>query len=97
VPVRLLSTLFLVLLGAATAEAAQITGSLLVFALMVLPAATAQRLTARPGTGLLAAVLIGFAVTWLGLVAAFYQPYPLGFFVTGFAFAAFLISYAVTA
>jgi zinc/manganese transport system permease protein len=94
VPVRLLSTLFLVLLGAATAEAAQITGALLVFALMVLPAATAQRLTARPGPSLALSVGIGFAVTWLGLVAAFYWPCPLGFFVTSFAFAAFLAAHA---
>ncbi|MHA6758937.1 metal ABC transporter permease [Streptacidiphilus sp. PAMC 29251] len=97
VRVRLLSTLFLVLLGAATAEAAQITGALLVFALLVLPAATAQRLTARPGLGLALSVLIGFAVTWLGLIAAFYWPYPLGFFVTSFAFAAFLAATAVRA
>ncbi|MEZ0094937.1 metal ABC transporter permease [Streptacidiphilus sp. EB129] len=95
VPVRLLSTVFLVLLGAATAEAAQITGALLVFALMVLPAATAQVLTARPGLSLALTVLIGLAVTWAGLTAAFYWDYPLGFFVTSFAFAAFLGAQAV--
>ena len=38
VPVRLLSVLFLVLLGFAVAEATQITGVLLVFALLVMPA-----------------------------------------------------------
>jgi zinc/manganese transport system permease protein len=97
VPVPLLSTLFLVLLGAATAEAAQITGALLVFALMVLPAATAQQLTARPGLSLTLTVLIGFIVTWLGLLAAFYWPYPLGFFVTTFAFAAFLAAHGARA
>ena len=43
---------FLVLLGLAAAEASQITGALLVFALLVMPAATAQRLTARPVLGL---------------------------------------------
>src|SRR5262249_9615916 len=48
VPVRVLSVAFLVLLGAATAEASQITGILLVFALLVMPAATAQLLVARP-------------------------------------------------
>jgi zinc/manganese transport system permease protein len=94
VPVRALSMAFLVLLGAATAEAAQITGALLVFALMVLPAATAQVLTARPGLSLLLTAVIGFAVTWAGLVAAFYWPYPLGFFVTSFAFAGFLLAHA---
>ncbi|MEZ0064443.1 zinc/manganese transport system permease protein [Streptacidiphilus sp. MAP12-20] len=97
VPVRALSTAFLVLLGAATAEAAQITGALLVFALMVLPAATAQVLTARPALSLLLTVVIGFAVTWAGLVAAFYWNYPLGFFVTSFAFGLFLLAYAARA
>ena len=97
VPVRALSTVFLVLLGAATAEAAQITGALLVFALLVLPAATARQLTARPGPGVALAVAIGFTVTWAGLIAAFYSPYPLGFFVTSFAFAAFLLVHAVRA
>ncbi len=92
VPVRLLSTLFLVLLGAATAEASQITGTLLVFALMVIPAATAQLLTARPGLSLVLAVLIGFASCWLGLIAAYYQPYPLGFLVTSIAFAGYLLA-----
>ncbi|WP_042373654.1 metal ABC transporter permease [Streptacidiphilus neutrinimicus] len=94
VPVRALSVAFLVLLGVATAEAAQITGALLVFALMVLPAATAQVLTARPGLSLLLTVILGFAVTWAGLVAAFYRPYPLGFFVTSFAFGLFLLAHA---
>ncbi|MET9480094.1 metal ABC transporter permease [Streptomyces sp. NPDC006638] len=92
VPVRLLSTLFLVLLGAATAEASQITGTLLVFALLVMPAATAQVLTARPVASLALSVLLAVAVTWLGLIAAYYSPYPLGFYVTTFAFAAYVLA-----
>lgn len=90
VPARALGVVFLAVLGAATAEVSQITGSLLVFALLVMPAATAQRLTARPGRGLALAVAIGLAVTWLGLGAAYFSPYPIGFYVTSFAFAAYL-------
>ncbi|MDH6708347.1 zinc/manganese transport system permease protein [Kitasatospora sp. MAA19] len=93
VPVRLLSTLFLVLLGAATAEASQITGTLLVFALMVIPAATAQQLTARPALSLALSVLLGLAACWAGLIAAYYQPYPLGFFVTAFAFTGYVLAH----
>src|SRR5436189_175298 len=48
VRVRLLGVGFLVLLGVAVAETSQITGSLLVFALLVLPPATAQVITGRP-------------------------------------------------
>ncbi|MEW1912985.1 metal ABC transporter permease [Kitasatospora sp. NPDC085895] len=93
VPVRLLGAGFLVLLGAAAAEASQITGSLLVFALLVMPAATAQQLTARPVLGLLLGVALGLTACWLGLIAAYYQPYPLGFFVTTFAFTGYLLAH----
>jgi zinc/manganese transport system permease protein len=93
VRVRLLGVTFLVLLGAAVAEVSQITGSLLVFALLVMPAATAQRLTARPVLGLSLSVLIGLVVTWLGLAMAYYSPYPMGFYITSFAFGLYLVSF----
>jgi zinc/manganese transport system permease protein len=93
IPVRALSVAFLVLLGAAVAETAQITGALLVFALLVMPAATAQRITSRPAVGLLLTVVIGWVVTWAGLTGAFYSPYPIGFYVTSFAFAAYLAAH----
>jgi zinc/manganese transport system permease protein len=95
VRVRLLGVLFLVLLGAAVAEASQITGSLLVFALLVMPAAAAQRFTARPVVGLALSVVIALIVTWLGLAVAYYSPYPMGFYITTFAFAVYLASFAV--
>ena len=81
---------FLVLLGAAVAEASQITGTLLVYALLVAPPATAQLLTTRPAVGLALSPLIGLAVTWAGLTLAFYWPYPTGFFITTLAFAAYV-------
>jgi zinc/manganese transport system permease protein len=91
VPVRALGVAFLVLLGATAAEVSQITGSLLVFALLVMPAATAQRITARPALGLALAVLIGLVVTWIALAVAYFTPYPIGFYVTTFAFSAYLV------
>ena len=92
VPVRLLAAVHLVLLGAAAAEVGQITGSLLVFALLVMPAATAQTLTARPALGLALSVLLALAATWLGLVAAYYSPYPIGFYVSTFAFGGYVLA-----
>lgn len=89
VRVRLLSALFLLLLGLAAAEASQIVGALLVFALLVLPAATAQRLTARPLTGLALSAALALAATWLGLVLAYYTPYPASFYITTIAFTTF--------
>lgn len=86
VPVRGLSVAFLLLLGAAVAEVSQITGTLLVFALLVMPAATAQAITTRPVRGMVIATVLAVAVTWLALGASFYTAYPIGFYVTTFAF-----------
>jgi zinc/manganese transport system permease protein len=92
VPVRLVSVSFLVLLGAAVAEASQITGSLLVFALLVLPAAAAQALTARPARAAMLSVLIAVTVTWAGLVAAYYSSYPTGVYITSFSFGVYVLA-----
>jgi zinc/manganese transport system permease protein len=92
VPTRVLNVAFLVLLGAATAEVSQITGSLLVFALLVMPAATAQRLSARPARSLVFTVMIAVLVTWFGLGAAYFSPYPIGFWITTFAFGCYLLA-----
>lgn len=86
VPTRLLDLGFLLLLGAAVAATAQITGALLVFALLVTPPATAQQITARPGPGLALSVGLALAVTWLGLAIAYFSPYPVGFWVTTISF-----------
>jgi zinc/manganese transport system permease protein len=91
VPVRAVDVGFVLLLGVSVAAVSQITGSLLVFALMVMPAATAQHLTARPWSGMLLASLIGLVVVWLSLTVAFYTPYPVGFFVTTFGFGFYLL------
>jgi len=97
VPVTALGVAFLLLLGFAAAGASQITGSLLVFALLVVPAATAQRMCARPAWSIGLSVGIALVVTWLGLSAAYYSSYPIGFFVTTFAFAAFAATHLATA
>jgi zinc/manganese transport system permease protein len=92
VPVGLLSLVFALLLGLAVAETSQITGSLLVFALLVTPAATAQTLTPRPLESLALAIGIALVVTWLGLAIAFFSPYPVGFWVTSLSFSLFVLA-----
>ena len=92
VPVRALSILYLVLLGCAAAEVSQITGALLVFALLVMPAATAQQLTARPAMSFALTVLLALVVVWLGLGFAYFSVYPVGFYVTTFGFAMYVLA-----
>ena len=94
VPVRLLEIAFLVVLGLAVAATAQITGVLLVFALLVAPAAAAQQLTAKIGLGIGLSVGIALLVTWLGLGLAYYTNYSVGFYVSSLAFAVYLMARA---
>jgi zinc/manganese transport system permease protein len=90
VRVRALSIAFLVVLGVGVAEAAQITGTLLVFALLVAPAATAQQVSARPSLAMAMSVAIALLVTWAGLALAYWTSLPVGFWVTSLAFALYL-------
>jgi zinc/manganese transport system permease protein len=91
VPVALLGFGFLLVLGLAVAATSQITGALLVFALLVTPAATAHQLTSRPALGIALSVAIALAVTWLGLALAYFSIYPVGFYVTSLSFALYVL------
>jgi zinc/manganese transport system permease protein len=97
VPVRALSLAFLLLLGLAVAATSQITGVLLVFALLVAPAASAQALTVRPLASLLLTVALGLAIVWLGLAIAYFSVYPAGFFITTVAFVVYVLARVVAA
>lgn len=91
VPTRALGLGFLLLLGLAVAETAQITGALLVFALLVAPPATARLITSRILPSLLLSVLLGVLLTWVGLALAYFYGYPVGFYITTVAFAAYVL------
>jgi zinc/manganese transport system permease protein len=90
VPVRFISIAFILVLALVVAEAVQIVGVLLIFALLVTPAAIAERIAMRPSLALLLSVVLALLFTWGGLIIAYYLPYPLGFFITTLAFGSYL-------
>ncbi|MGH2870315.1 MAG: metal ABC transporter permease, partial [Solirubrobacteraceae bacterium] len=90
VPVARLDAVFLVVLGLAIAATSQLTGALLVFALLVAPAACAQLITAQPVAGLALSVAFALGIIWLGLALAYFSVYPVGFYVTTIAFALYV-------
>ncbi|MFD9636896.1 metal ABC transporter permease, partial [Streptomyces violascens] len=71
VPVRILGIVFLVLTGAAAAEATQAVGSLLLLGLLAAPAGTAQRLTDRPYRALALSAGLAVADLWAGLALSY--------------------------
>jgi zinc/manganese transport system permease protein len=86
IPVRALDAGYLLILAVAVAATSQITGALLVFALLVGPAATSQLVTMRPLPGLLLSIALALLVVWLGLGIAYFSVYPVGFFITSLSF-----------
>jgi zinc/manganese transport system permease protein len=70
VPVRALSMIFMALLGLAITMAVQAVGTLLLFALVVTPAATAIMLTARPVVAMVVSTGLSLLAVWAGLVVS---------------------------
>ncbi len=73
--------IFLGLLGLVTAMAMPVVGALLVFSLLIAPAAAAQSLSARPLQALVLAVMFSVGMMWLAIALSFWTNWPIGFFV----------------
>jgi zinc/manganese transport system permease protein len=100
VPVRLAGVAYLLALALAVSLSALTIGAILSTALLVGPAATALRLTSRPGLAMAVSALTGLAATWLGILLAYdsyYWPpqghgWPVSFFVVTLVFAFYLLA-----
>ncbi|MHB8883661.1 MAG: metal ABC transporter permease [Methylovirgula sp.] len=92
---RLYGVLFLAVVALATAECAQIVGVLLVFALMVGPAAAAQQVTRGVAAGVLVSALLALGEAWLGITLAYYTDWPSSFWITASSVAAYLLAIGV--
>ena len=93
VSLRLIAVLFLIIVAIAVAEAVQVVGILLVFALMVGPAAAALRCTTRLRSGIVLAIGLAVAETWLGITLAYVTDWPPSFWITLLSSAAYGASF----
>lgn len=88
----LYSVLFLSIVALAVAECVQIVGALLVFALMVGPAAASQRLTTGLATGLFLSAGLALLEAWTGITLAFYTDWPASFWITALSAGIYALS-----
>ena len=91
-PTLFLGVVFMLLVAVATSISVQVVGVLLIFALMVTPAAIAQRLAKRPVHGIMISIVIALFATWIGLFISFYEPYPVSFFITSIVFVLYVLT-----
>lgn len=91
VPVRMLSLVFMVLLGLATAVSLQIVGALLVLALLVTPAAAAMRVTSSPLLTPILSVIFAVVSVVGGILLALGGGLPISPYVTTISFLIYLV------
>lgn len=90
IPVRALGLIFMVLLALTVSEATMAVGALLVFALLLLPAATAHQATSRPSTAIILSALLAVLITWLGITIGFYSGLPSSVCISLLAFVVYI-------
>jgi zinc/manganese transport system permease protein len=81
VSVRGMEIYFLVVMALVTSMTVPVVGALLMFSLMIGPAAAARSVTSRPGVAVALSVAIALAITWISIAASYRTNWPLGFFV----------------
>jgi len=91
VPPRRMELAFLLVMALATSMTVPVVGALLMFSLMIGPAAAARSLTARPGLAMTLSVLSALVTVWVAIAASYQSNWPLGFFV-GVLGAAFFLA-----
>jgi zinc/manganese transport system permease protein len=91
VPIRFLGTIFLILVAITVSLAVQVVGALLVFTLLVGPAATAIRIVQHPLWVIFLAIVLGVCYTCLGIfLAANGSFWPVSFYIATLSFGVYL-------
>ena len=91
VSARRIDLAFLLVMALATSMTVPVVGALLMFSLMIGPAAAARSLTARPVLAMTLSVVIALVTVWIGIAASYQSNWPLGFFVGVIGAAFFLL------
>ncbi|HEX2819702.1 MAG TPA: metal ABC transporter permease [Streptosporangiaceae bacterium] len=94
---RRMDLAFLLVMALATSMTVPVVGALLMFSLMIGPAAAAMSLTARPVLAMVLSVVIALITVWTGIAVSYQSNWPLGFFVGALGAVFFLISRAYAA
>jgi zinc/manganese transport system permease protein len=90
VPVRELAIVFLALLAVVVSISVQIIGILLIFTLLIGPAATARRLAHSPFAIMGLAIVLALLYVWVGMFWAALSNFPISFCIATISFVIYL-------
>ena len=97
VSTRRMELCFLLVMALATSMTVPVVGALLMFALMIGPAAAARCFVKRPGYAIALSVAIALVTVWIGIAASYQTNWPLGFYVGVIAAGFFIVGQCWTA
>jgi zinc/manganese transport system permease protein len=82
---RVMDLAFLMLVALVTTMAVPVVGSLLIFSLLIGPAAAARSVTNRPPVAIALSVLFALTTVWVAIAVSYETDLPIGFFVGAFS------------
>ncbi|WP_197737290.1 metal ABC transporter permease [Aquicella siphonis] len=85
-----MSVFFVVILSMAVTLASQVVGVILVFTLLIGPAAIAVQCTHHTWAGIMLSVALAILVVWMGIVLTFFTDWPISFWITALVFLLYL-------
>lgn len=85
-----MSIFFLVILCVAVVLASQVVGVILVFTLLIGPAAIAVQWSHHTFTGIIISIFLSVAVVWTGIILAYFSDWPISFWITAIVFLMYL-------
>lgn len=86
-----MAIIFVVIMAIAVTLSSQVVGVILVFTLLVGPAAIAVQWTHHFWSGISLSVLLAIAIVWLGICLAYYTDWPISFWISGLVFGIYLL------
>jgi zinc/manganese transport system permease protein len=92
VPIFWLSIIFVCMMATAVTLASQVVGVILVFTLLIGPAAVAIQWAEQFSTGIALSVLLALLTVWIGLLLSYFTDWPISFCVSALVFVMYLIS-----
>lgn len=87
-----MAIVFIIIVAIAVVLASQVVGVILVFTLLIGPAAIALRWTERFWTGFGLSITLALIIVWLGITLSYLTDWPISFWISTLVFVAYILS-----
>lgn len=91
-PLFWISIIFVIIMATAVTIASQVVGVILVFTLVIGPAAISVQWTRHFWTGMILSILLSIAIVWIGISLSYLTDWPISFWISALVFIMYLLS-----